>query len=168
MRPIVTILFFQSGNGQTNLGPRPMQWIAPSEKYSARTALEKRLWDAADQFRANSGLKAQEYTAPVLGLISLCFVEVRFATRRTKLEKASSNSRRDSRVETSIDCKVAGILYPIPEARSSFFLANPPFKRFRPRKASGGSASEMRCFDGAIRLVTTSFRLTRGIICLSF
>jgi hypothetical protein len=31
-------------------------------------ALEKRLWDAADQFRANSGLKSQEYSAPVLGL----------------------------------------------------------------------------------------------------
>lgn len=32
-----------------------MQWIAPSEKDSATTTLEVRLWDAADQFRANSG-----------------------------------------------------------------------------------------------------------------
>ncbi len=29
-----------------------MHWIAPSEKDSAAAALEKRLWDAADQFRA--------------------------------------------------------------------------------------------------------------------
>ena len=29
-----------------------MQWIAPSEKNSAASKLEKRLWDAADQFRA--------------------------------------------------------------------------------------------------------------------
>jgi len=43
-----------------------MHWIAPSEKNTANAALEKRLWDAADQFRANSGLKAQEYSAPVL------------------------------------------------------------------------------------------------------
>jgi len=37
--------------------PRPqfMQWIAPSEKDTATTTLEKRLWDSADQFRANSG-----------------------------------------------------------------------------------------------------------------
>ncbi len=35
-----------------------MQWIAPSEKDTDNAALEKRLWDAADQFRANSGLKA--------------------------------------------------------------------------------------------------------------
>ena len=38
-----------------------MIWIAPSEKDTDNAALEKRLWDAADQFRANSGLKSQEY-----------------------------------------------------------------------------------------------------------
>jgi len=41
-----------------------MQWIAPSEKDNNNAALEKRLWDTADQFRANSGLKAQEYSGP--------------------------------------------------------------------------------------------------------
>ena len=46
-----------------------MLWIAPSEKDTDNAALEKRLWDAADQFRANSGLKSQEYSAPVLGLV---------------------------------------------------------------------------------------------------
>jgi hypothetical protein len=50
-----------------------MHWIAPSEKNTANAALEKRLWDAAHQFRANSGLKSQEYSAPVLGLIFLLF-----------------------------------------------------------------------------------------------
>ena len=34
-----------------------MQWIAPSEKDVATDTLEKRLWAAADQFRANSGLR---------------------------------------------------------------------------------------------------------------
>jgi type I restriction enzyme M protein len=53
-------------------------WIAPSEKDTNTAALEKRLWDAADQFRANSGLKAQEYSAPVLGLNVLRFADVRF------------------------------------------------------------------------------------------
>ncbi len=46
-----------------------MTWISPSAKDADNAALEKRLWDAADQFRANSGLKSQEYSAPVLGLI---------------------------------------------------------------------------------------------------
>jgi type I restriction enzyme M protein len=75
-----------------------MQWIAPTEKDTAAATLEKRLWDAADQFRANSGLKSQEYSAPVLGLIFLRFAEVRFTTRRGKLEQAGASSRRGSRV----------------------------------------------------------------------
>ena len=55
-----------------------MHWIAPSEKNDANGTLENRLWESADQFRANSGLKSQEYSAPVLGLIFLRFAEVRF------------------------------------------------------------------------------------------
>ncbi len=37
-----------------------MIWITPSEKDTAADTLEERLWDAADQFRANSGLRPQE------------------------------------------------------------------------------------------------------------
>ena len=89
-----------------------MHWIAPSEKDTNNAALEKRLWDAADtatrvsakpesestwrDFRrakdhwsANSGLKSQEYSAPVLGLIFLRFAEVRFAAKRAQLESPS-------------------------------------------------------------------------------
>jgi len=64
-----------------------MLWIAPSEKHTDSAALEKRLWDAADQFRANSGLKSRENSAPVLGLIFLRFAGVRFAAQRAKFEK---------------------------------------------------------------------------------
>jgi type I restriction enzyme M protein len=46
-----------------------MNWIAPTEKDTASATLEKSLWDAADQFLANSGLKPQEYSGPILGLI---------------------------------------------------------------------------------------------------
>jgi hypothetical protein len=62
-------------------GVRNMRWVAPSEKDTANQTLEKRLWAAADQFRANSGLKAGQYSTPVLGLIFLRFAEVRFAQR---------------------------------------------------------------------------------------
>jgi hypothetical protein len=43
-----------------------MQWVAPSAKDSATDTLEKRLWDAADQLRANSGLSPQQDSGPVL------------------------------------------------------------------------------------------------------
>ena len=64
-----------------------MDWIAPSEKDAASTSLEKRIWNAADQFRVNSGLKAQEYSGLILGLIFL-----RFAAQCQKLEKADLES----------------------------------------------------------------------------
>ena len=68
-----------------------MHWVAPSEKDTATVTLEKRLWDAADQFRANSGLKAQEYSGPILGLIFLRFAEVRFTAQRAERCEAWAN-----------------------------------------------------------------------------
>src|ERR1035438_4177551 len=102
-----------------------MRWIAPSEKDDATAALEKRLWDAADQFRANSGLKAQEYSAPVLGLIFLRFAEVRFAAQRAKLEKAGESSRPGSRLDAPAAYNAAGILYLPAEARFDYLLNLP-------------------------------------------
>jgi type I restriction enzyme M protein len=102
-----------------------MHWIAPSEKDAAATSLEKRLWDAADQFRANSGLKAQEYSGPILGLIFLRFAEVRFAAQRAKLEKAGASSRRGSRVDDPNAYHADNVLYLAPEARFDYLLNLP-------------------------------------------
>ena len=73
-----------------------MRWIATPQKDTDNTTLEKNLWAAADQFRANSGLKAQEYSGPILGLIFLRFAEMRFGGQRAKLEQATASSRRGS------------------------------------------------------------------------
>lgn len=94
-----------------------MHWIAPSEKDVATSTLEKHLWDAADQFRANSGLKSQEYSAPVLGLIFLRFAEVRFASQRAKLEKVAASPRRSSRLDEPAAYNAEGILYLPAETR---------------------------------------------------
>ena len=102
-----------------------MHWIAPSEKNADNAALEKRLWDAADQLRANSELKSQEYSAPVLGLIFLRFAEVRFSVQRTALEKVSTSSRRGSRVDEPAAYHAEGILYLPAEARFDYLLNRP-------------------------------------------
>ena len=102
-----------------------MQWIAPSEKDSATTTLEARLWEAADQFRANSGLKPQEYSGPILGLIFLRFAEVRFAALRARLEAAGSTSRRGSRVDDPTAYQAMSVLYLSPEARFDYLLTLP-------------------------------------------
>jgi type I restriction enzyme M protein len=102
-----------------------MIWIAPSEKDTDNAALEKRLWDAADQLRANSGLKPQEYSGPILGLIFLRFAEVRFIAQRAKLEKAGASSRRGSRVDEPGAYHAEGILYLPAEARFDYLLNRP-------------------------------------------
>ena len=102
-----------------------MQWIAPSAKDSATETLEKRLWDAADQMRANSGLSSQQYSAPVLGLIFLRFAEVRFAKRRAELEQQASGNRRGSRVDEPAAYHAEGVLFLAPDARFDFLLALP-------------------------------------------
>jgi type I restriction enzyme M protein len=118
-----------------------MHWIAPSEKDTATASLEKRLWDSADQFRANSGLKAQEYSGPILGIIFLRFAEVRFAAKRAQLESPSPLggeragvrgdvptprvSRRGSRVDQPEAYHAAGVLFLPPLARFDFLLNLP-------------------------------------------
>jgi len=105
-----------------------MRWIAPAEKDSTNGTLEKRLWDAADQLRANSGLKAQEYSGPILGLIFLRFAEARFAAQRARLEKAGTSSRRGSRVDEPAAYHAEGVLYLPAEARFDFLLNQPEAK----------------------------------------
>jgi len=74
-----------------------LHWIAPTEKDAATTSLEKRLWDAADQFRADSGIKAQESFGPILHILVLGLAEARLTAQRAKLEKAGASSRPSKR-----------------------------------------------------------------------
>jgi type I restriction enzyme M protein len=102
-----------------------MIWVAPSEKDQESEILEKRLWAAADQLRANSGLTSQQYSQPVLGLIFLRFAEVRFTARRSELEKAASSSRRGSRVDEPSAYHAEGVLYLSSNARFDHLLTLP-------------------------------------------
>ncbi len=102
-----------------------MQWIAPSEKDTANDTLEKRLWAAADQLRANSGLTSQQYSLPVLGLIFLRFAEVRFTARRAVLEKAETSGRRASRIDDPTAYHAEGVIYLSAKARFATLLSLP-------------------------------------------
>lgn len=105
-----------------------MQWIAPSEKDVANETLEKKLWAAADQLRANSGLTSQEYSTPVLGIIFLRFAEVRFLKRRAEIEKMNASSRKTVRIDDPIPYQAEGIIYLGPKARFDYLLKLPEGK----------------------------------------
>ena len=58
--------------------------------------LENRLWGAADELRANSKLKASEYSIPVLGLIFLRYADVKFAEAEKQIGEQGSGRRRSA------------------------------------------------------------------------
>jgi len=76
--------------------------------------LENRLWSAADQLRANTGLTSQEYSRPVLGLIFLRYAEYRYELAKDKLEaKQTSRRRGSSNIKAAIQAE--GAMY-VPDA----------------------------------------------------
>src|ERR1039457_4515893 len=85
------------------------------------TELEKRLWAAADELRANSKLKSSEYSVPVLGLIFLRYADHKFAQAKAKIT-SKSTGRRSIR---KTDYQAQGVLYLPEEARFSRLLDLP-------------------------------------------
>lgn len=82
-------------------------------------SLEKRLWSAADQLRANTGLTAYQYSQPVLGLIFLRYAEFRFLNAKEKLEAKQTERKRGGGPENKKSFKSAiqaeGAMY-VPDA----------------------------------------------------
>ena len=52
--------------------------------------IESRLWEAADELRANSELTSNEYSVPVLGLVFLRYADHKFLAATKELEGAGS------------------------------------------------------------------------------
>jgi len=85
------------------------------------TEVEKRLWEAADELRANSKLKSSEYSVPVLGLIFLRYADQKFSDAEKKLTSSGSGRRKIGK----IDYQAQGVLY-IPEKARFATLLNLP------------------------------------------
>lgn len=64
--------------------------------------LQKNLWDTADELRANTGLKASEYSTPILGLIFLKFADSKYAEYEEAILKEYEElrgGRRERKIE---------------------------------------------------------------------
>jgi type I restriction enzyme M protein len=85
------------------------------------TELEKRLWGAADELRANSKLKSSEYSVPVLGLIFLRYADHKFAKAEEVLKSQGSGRRTIGKA----DYQARGVLYLPGSARFSTLLNLP-------------------------------------------
>ncbi|MEY3332823.1 MAG: type restriction-modification system, subunit [Cyanobacteriota bacterium] len=90
------------------------------------TDLEKRLWDAADELRANSKLKSSEYSVPVLGLIFLRYADWKFTKIAQELKSQGSGRRGISKT----DFQAKGVMYLPEDARFSKLLELPESENF--------------------------------------
>ncbi len=107
------------GNGNTR-GARPAA-ATQAPLLRASNGFEKDLWDAADELRANSKLKASEYSVPVLGLIFLRYADHKFA----QAEKELHGPHTGRRTVGKTDYQARGVLYLPPEARFATLLNLP-------------------------------------------
>lgn len=82
--------------------------------------LERRLWDAADELRANSKLRSSEYSIPVLGLIFLRYADHKFAQAEQQLASEMTSSRRRRADKTEYQAR--GVFYLPEEARFGHLL----------------------------------------------
>jgi type I restriction enzyme M protein len=80
--------------------------------------LESRLWSAADQLWANTGLKPSEFSNPVLGLIFLRYAEKRFHEAEAKLVGGGLS---DEEIE-KFDYQAEGALFLPETARFTYLL----------------------------------------------
>ena len=83
--------------------------------------LESKLWKAADELRANSKLRAADYSTPVLGLIFLRYADVRFTQAEKELAPKASARRGIDRS----DYQAMSVMYVPEEARFSYLLQLP-------------------------------------------
>jgi type I restriction enzyme M protein len=83
--------------------------------------IEKRLWSAADELRANSKLKSSEYSVPVLGLIFLRYADHKFS----QAEKELANKGSQRRFVNKTDYQARGVMYLPPNARFGHLLNLP-------------------------------------------
>ncbi len=75
--------------------------------------IEKDLWQAADELRANSGLKGSEYSLPVLGLIFLRYADHKFQATAAELaaERTGEGGARQ---------RIAGEDYAVKESQADY------------------------------------------------
>jgi type I restriction enzyme M protein len=86
--------------------------------------IEKRLWSAADELRANSRMRAADYSIPVLGLIFLRYADYKFSHAEAQFASEHMQTTR-RKVISKIDYQARGVMYLPAGARWSTLMQLP-------------------------------------------
>jgi hypothetical protein len=114
------------------------------------TELERRLWGAGDDLRANSKLKSAGYSIPVLGLIFLRYANHKFAEAEKKLAQSGSGRRKLGKT----DYQAQGVLYLPEKARFAYpttWLAECPEASTTPLWVAEAKRYQTTCISKAER-----------------
>jgi len=88
--------------------------------------LEAQLWAAADNLRANAGLRASQYSTPVLGLIFLKFADNKYKQYEAEIQ-AEFEKHRGKRTERPIqDIAIEKCGFYLPDDARCDYLLNLP------------------------------------------
>ena len=91
--------------------------------HTSLTEIENRLWSAADELRANSRLRASEYSTPVLGLIFLRYADHKFTQVAQEIDSESTSTRIRTNPRTRYQAR--GAFY-LPDTARFQYLLNLP------------------------------------------
>lgn len=116
--------------------------------------LEKELWDAADQLRANSKLTAAEYAMPVLGLIFLRHADNRFKAYLPEIEADIPPQVPDSQREYLIRLGFQG--------KAAIYL--PPAARFERIAGLPQGAQVGLAIDTAMDIIEAEYEVLKGAL----
>src|SRR5690349_4202589 len=115
--------------------------------------LERELWNAADNLRANSDLKSSEYSTPVLGLIFLKFADNNYRRHEAEIlaeYRKLKGTRRERKLE-DIAVEKCGFYLP-KHARYDYLLNLPEEKDIAKalKDAMKAIEKERRQLEGAL------------------
>lgn len=88
-------------------------------------AIEKRLWSAADNLRANSNYASNEYFLPVMGLVFLRHAYSRFLAVKAKIEPTLPSRGGKTRPLTKEDFSQQGAIFLQPKAQFDYLVSLP-------------------------------------------
>ena len=115
----------------TNPDHEPIKEFRRLKVSTIQNNIETRLWAMADELRANSRLRASEYSTPVLGLIFLQYADDKF-TKAEKEEEIreteATGRRRRSEASRRAALQARGVFYVPENARFQYLLNLPESK----------------------------------------
>lgn len=108
-------------------------------------AIEKRLWSAADNLRANSNFASNQYFLPVMGLVFLRHAYSRYLTVKEKIEPNLPSRGGKTRPLSKEDFSQQSAIFLRPEAQFDSLVALPDSAdRARALTSAGGGEAKVR------------------------